>query len=181
MSKEFGESSDKLRLFRQFLLSARPLLSLLRVTGINLDYKKPVEEASSPERRHFWKQCWIAFLFLIHLESSVYMFARRGFYPMLQLLFVPDSLLSSGQLMETINSALIWLTSIIAETLMHFLLIWKIQPNIGHFFAAIQKLDLRYQSADLISIRHLSIVGLVSISIMVIIRNLNPSEKMAFQ
>jgi hypothetical protein len=136
----------------RFLLSAlSPLNILLKITGVFVNQKS---EAQWRQRLY---RFWTFFLFILAVQSNIYIFVRRSC--MMEQIFTQQ--INVDRFIHSLVNALIRLSWIVSETIVHLNLMFKMWPSAVLYLETLESVDLDFGRPDLSPIKRYSIYGLI--------------------
>lgn len=157
------QSSFHLLLRQQFCHSARAFVVFLNCTGVYLfypDLKAPASSQNTLKLKKLLQWIWSWFWLLLNTQSGLFIFARRGYKYVFNILF-DSKLLVGGMLTEQLNGAIMRVSALTFETLTHYMLIFSIRPTMRRFFVTLEPVYRELRSPDLLRVRLLSNICLI--------------------
>jgi hypothetical protein len=143
----------------RFLLSVlSPLSILFKITGVFV-----IQNYEAQWRQRLYR-FWTFFVFILAVQSNIYMFVRRTF--MVEF-FVGGPQITVARFIQVLLNELIRLSSLVSDTIIHLSLVFKIWPSVTLFLETLETVDLDFGRPNLSPIKRYSVFGLIYVLVTV--------------
>ncbi len=143
----------------RFLLSAlSPLNILLKITGVFVN-----QNFEAQWRQHLYR-FWTFFLFILAIQSNIYIFVRRTL--IIQLLSTIWEI-NVDRLIQVLLNSLIRLNGLVFDTTIHLILVFKLWPSVILYLETLETVDLDFGRPNLSPIKRYSLFSLIYVLLTV--------------
>ena len=137
----------------RFLLTVfSPLSILLKAVGV---FVNPYSD--SQWRRHLYR-VWTFFLLILSIQANVYIFVKRT---LVTEFFFTNQKISVNRFIWALINELIQFSSLVSDSIIHFILVFKIWPSVNLFLEILDSVDLDFKRPNLSLIKRYSLFGLI--------------------